>query len=389
MNDNLSLLKEEETNNSNIPNEASEVTMSDASTTPPSLSSAVVLSEPRFHIADCSSMRPHRLTVRDVILEEYYHTLPASFSLLLHCTLYVVIYSLIAMIVEWVCKDIDMYYFAVMLLSLCMSRMTGNIYNWNDTSIYQKRIDFQLRNKWYLRLWDVKLRNFFEGDAIRSRYEKCVVRRGDSCSIASSPCEGRSKKIWGRRIKLVLDCCSFFLCYKSVEHFVGRIAPIPGGGGESSSVVQRRVSHACPSVMSALDNPYTLDILKSIAKVDVQTEEMKGWITNAKNCGWSITSGGTKKLNNLHISDKVEGNWHMEGVYYPGTIVEITNDGNFAIVRYDDNGSLETLSSDNVRHASEKYAKYVDQAKGLMFLVTVTALGLGLLYAYDMPFLLI
>ena len=141
-NANLSLLKEETTNDS-IPNEASEVTMSDASTTPPSSSSsAVVLSEPRFHIADCSSMRPHRLTVRDFILEEYYHTLPASFSLLLHCTLYVVIYSLIAMIVEWVCKDIDMYYFAVMLSSLCMSRMTGNIYNWNDTSIYQKRLTF-------------------------------------------------------------------------------------------------------------------------------------------------------------------------------------------------------------------------------------------------------
>jgi len=398
VNANLSLLKEEETNNSIIPNEASEVTMSDASTTPPTSSSAVVLSEPRFHIADCSSMPPHRLTVRDVILEEYYHTLPASFSLLLHCTLYVVIYSLIAMIVEWVCKDIDMYYFAVMLLSLCMSRMTGNIYNWNDTSIYQKRLDFQLMNKWNLRLWDVKLRNFFEGDAIRSRYKKCVGRRGDSCSTSSSPCEGRSKNIWGRRIKLVLDCCSFFLCYKSVEHFVGRIAPIPSlllpstlvGGGESSSVVhQRRVSHACPSVMSALDNPYALDILKSIAKVEVQTEEMKGWITNAKNCGWSSTSGGTKKLNNLHIGDKVEGNWHMEGVYYPGTIVEIINDGHSAIVRYDDNGSFETLSSDNVRHASEKYAKYIDQAKELMFLVTVTALCLGLLYAYDVPFLLI
>lgn len=391
MNANLSLLKEETTNNS-IPNEASEVTMLDASTTPPS-SSAVVLSEPRFHIADYSSMRPRRLTLRDVILEEYYHTLPASFSLLLHCTLYVAIYSLIAMIVEWVCKDIDMYYFAVMLLSLCMSRMTGNIYNWNDTSIYQKRIDFQLRNKWYLRLWDVKLRNFFEGDAIRSRYEKCVGRRG-----GEDTCTTRSKIIWGRKIKLVLDCCSFFLFYKSVEHFIGRVAPIPSsllpstqvGGGESSSVVhQRRVSHACPNVMSALDNPYALDILMSIAKVEVQTEEMKDWITNAKNCGWSSTSGGTKKLNNLHIGDKVEGNWHMEGVYYPGTIVEIINDGHSAIVTYDDNGSFETLSSDHVRHASEKYAKYVDQAKGLMFLVTVTALGLGLLYSYDMPFLLI
>lgn len=179
-----------------------------------------------------------------------------------------------------------------------------------------------------------------------------------------------------------------------MEHFVGRIAPIPslllpGGVESSSSVVQRRVSHACPSVMSALDNPYALDILKSIAKVEVQTEEMKGWITNAKNCGWSGTSGGTKKLNNLHIGDKVEGNWHMEGVYYPGTIVEIINDGHSAIVRYDDNGSFETLSSDNVRHASEKYSKYIDHSKELMFLVTVTALCLGLLYAYDLPFLLL
>ena len=76
-------------------------------------------------------------------------------------------------------------------------------------------------------------------------------------------------------------------------------------------------------------------------------------------------------------------------MYYPGTIVEIINDGHSAIVRYDDNGSFETLSSDNVRHASEKYSKYIDHSKELMFLVTVTALCLGLLYAYDLPFLLL
>ena len=116
---------------------------------------------------------------------------------------------------------------------------------------------------------------------------------------------------------------------------------------------------------------------------------MKGWIMNAKNCGWPGASSEMKKINDLHIGDKVEGNWHMEGVYYPGTIVEITIDGYSAIVRYDDNGSFETLTTDNVRRASEKYAKFVDQVKELMFLITVTVTCLGLLYIYDIPFLLI
>jgi hypothetical protein len=391
VNANLSLLEVKvETNNSH-PNTMGEEVI-DFTTSP---SSSLEASNPRFDNADSSSiLRHHRWMVRDVIFDEYYHTLPASFSLLLHCTLYIVLYSLIANIVDTLKfenNNVDMYYFTIMLVSLCMSRMTGNVYNWNDNTIYQKRIDFQLRNKWYLKLWDVKLRNFLEGDAIRSRYEKNT----------SSLCEGQRRKIWGRRIKVVLDCCSFFLCYKSVEHFIGRVVPVPssllpsmqgGGGGESSSsVVHQRhdVSHACPSVMSALDNPYTLDILNSVSKLEVQTEEMKGWITNAKNCGWSDASSGKKKINDLHVGDKVEGNWHMEGVYYPGIIVEITNDDYSVIVRYDDNGSFETLSTDNVRRVSDKYAKFVDQVKEPMFLVTVTVTCLGLLYAYDIPFLLI
>ena len=64
--------------------------------------------------------------------------------------------------------------------------------------------------------------------------------------------------------------------------------------------------------------PYRDSVAQSATGVDCRagaeagaTEEMKGWITNAKNCGWSSTSGGTKELNNLHIGDKVEGNWHI------------------------------------------------------------------------------
>lgn len=47
--------------------------------------------------------------------------------------------------------------------------------------------------------------------------------------------------------------------------------------------------------------------------------------------------------------DKVEGNYCMEGTFYSGVVLEISDDGNSVVVQYDDDGTTEKLSLDNVR----------------------------------------
>jgi len=55
------------------------------------------------------------------------------------------------------------------------------------------------------------------------------------------------------------------------------------------------------------------------------------------------------KADGFRVGDKVEGNYFLEGTYYPGVVVEVCEDGNSLVVQYDDDGSTETLSNENVR----------------------------------------
>lgn len=51
----------------------------------------------------------------------------------------------------------------------------------------------------------------------------------------------------------------------------------------------------------------------------------------------------------FHVGDKVEGNYFLEGNYYPGVVESISNDGAVINVKYDDDGTVESLPSNNVR----------------------------------------
>ncbi len=46
---------------------------------------------------------------------------------------------------------------------------------------------------------------------------------------------------------------------------------------------------------------------------------------------------------------KVMGNYCMEGTFYSGVVVEVCDDGNSVVIQYDDDGTTEKLSLDNVR----------------------------------------
>lgn len=55
------------------------------------------------------------------------------------------------------------------------------------------------------------------------------------------------------------------------------------------------------------------------------------------------------KAEGFHVGDKIEGNYFLEGTFYPGVIVEVCEDGASVIVKYDDDQSTEQLSNENVR----------------------------------------
>jgi hypothetical protein len=80
------------------------------------------------------------------------------------------------------------------------------------------------------------------------------------------------------------------------------------------------------------------------------------------------------KADVLHVGDKAEGNYFMEGTYYPGVILEISDDGNSVTIQYDDDGSSETLSNENVRSleppseilAAQTFALSDEEALGII-----------------------
>ena len=51
----------------------------------------------------------------------------------------------------------------------------------------------------------------------------------------------------------------------------------------------------------------------------------------------------------FQIGDKVEANYFLEGTYYPGIVDSISDDGLMITVKYDDDGSTESLTVENVR----------------------------------------
>eukprot|EP00956_Cyclotella_meneghiniana_P017644 scaffold28932_cov72-Cyclotella_meneghiniana.AAC.3 len=55
------------------------------------------------------------------------------------------------------------------------------------------------------------------------------------------------------------------------------------------------------------------------------------------------------KAAGFKCGDKVEANYFMEGTFYPGVIIEVNEDGSNVVVQYEDDGSSEELTVENVR----------------------------------------
>jgi len=388
--------------------------------------------------------------IRCALLEECHHALPAAFSLVVHCVLYYQFYAIVSAFADWLCYSVvarwcaggwwgaDGFYASALLLSVLAGRVTGTLYDWNDSAPCRMLIEMQLRNRWHLQSWDARLMNYFSGDAIRSRHER---RRGGGEGVgredggggehvdnAALPIRVRRGARWGPGAKRVLDLISFFLCYKSVEHFLWRVGPSttppppsamvnegaprppppPGqrGGGRSSSSSsssisrgRRRVSHACTAVVGALGNPYASEILDWIASRAAESDDdvvARGYVANAMNCGWSGPRTTTTS------DDDGDHPW----LYYDGNdestdsstdVVEANDDesdrpttpiaeGGNVIAPPDDDYDDERR---NVVLAACPIPGPVDWWMEQLFVFASTAICLGLLYACGIPFLLI
>ena len=388
------------------------------------------------------------MMIRCALLEEWNHALPAAFSLVVHCVLYYQFYAMISTFADWLCYcparwqwyaggggggggwwwwDADKFYASALFLSVLAGRVTGTLYDWNDNAPYRMLIDMQLRNRWVLRSWDARLMNYFSGDAIRSRYEREVDNAVPPIRV------GRVTR-WGPGAKRVLDLISFFLCYKSVEHFLWRVGPSsttpppppamvndgaprpPGRGGgrrssssssssslsssSSSSRGRRRVSHECTAVVGALGNPYASAMLDWIASRAAESAHddvvARGYVANAMNCGWSGPRTTTTR------DDDGDRPW----TYYDGND-ENTDSSSEFVEANDDESDRPTMpiaeggntiappdddydeSRNIVPAAGEPIPGPVDWLKEQLFVFASTAICLGLLYACGIPFLLI
>mmetsp|Transcript_31475 Transcript_31475/g.67996 ORF Transcript_31475/g.67996 Transcript_31475/m.67996 type:complete len:750 (-) Transcript_31475:81-2330(-) len=80
----------------------------------------------------------------------------------------------------------------------------------------------------------------------------------------------------------------------------------------------------------------TLSLMKLIVEEDKMMKEHAEKESRGKAAGF-------------HVGDKAEGNYFMEGTFYPGVIVDVAEDGNSVVIQYDDDQSQETLTNENVR----------------------------------------
>ena len=92
----------------------------------------------------------------------------------------------------------------------------------------------------------------------------------------------------------------------------------------------------------------TLKLFELMEKQDAEAEKVKESLSRVGNVA------GTGNM--LQAGDRVEGDYFMEGTYYPGTVLDVTTKENadgepqfWVTVQYDDDGSSETLPRDHVR----------------------------------------
>ncbi|KAL7554562.1 hypothetical protein ACHAWF_018020 [Thalassiosira exigua] len=397
--------------------------------------------------------RPGRRTppgaIRSMILEERHHSLPGAFSLVVHCVLYITIaqcfgramdrlgYCILEKVYKWDVRSNwfdygrfdDAFHLAFLGLALVLSRATGVLYDWNEERGYQRRVYFHLRNKWFLKFRDARLLDFFSGGELREEYEPDEA--GGGGDGGEDRTEPRGSKRWGPRLKGLVDLVSFFVMYKCVDHFVSSwgahpasditeavMAGLPsrsearGGGGARNRRLDHgaRHSYACASVTSVLDGPYGSDMLEWIATSGAAHEEgARDWIANAIECGWrgpasparEVAEGGGAGGRSDSCAAKAGEDVDFDD--------DDDDDADACEADADENGSalITTWNRRFLSAQDERYFKetvsldqfhdimgdpsptFYDPSREAWFYVAITVVAVGVLWACNIPFLLI
>jgi hypothetical protein len=87
------------------------------------------------------------------------------------------------------------------------------------------------------------------------------------------------------------------------------------------------------TIMHLLD-----DVLKLIAESKTEEEEL-----DCHKKRIEVTGAG------FQVGDRVQGNYYLEGNFYPGVVTSVSEDGIEFFVKYDDDGSIESLTKEHVR----------------------------------------
>mmetsp|Transcript_56364 Transcript_56364/g.136730 ORF Transcript_56364/g.136730 Transcript_56364/m.136730 type:complete len:769 (+) Transcript_56364:50-2356(+) len=99
-----------------------------------------------------------------------------------------------------------------------------------------------------------------------------------------------------------------------------------------------------PSQHASVPDPVLIDLLQTILdlidKSETEAEEARQHKKKAISASPSRT---------FQVGDRVFANYFLEGTYYTAVVDEVSDDGSDITVMYDDDGSKETLNSDNVR----------------------------------------
>ena len=86
-----------------------------------------------------------------------------------------------------------------------------------------------------------------------------------------------------------------------------------------------------------------MHLLEDILKLMEESQQEKEELESHRKRG-----GGTHSVG-FQVGDRVEGNYCLEGTYYEAVVESVSEDGNEVVVKYDDDGSSETLTKEHVR----------------------------------------
>ena len=252
---------------------------------------------------------------------------------------------------------------------------------------------------------DMRIMNWFSGDEIADKYEGNVNKKSGL---------NHKGKIWGPKLKCMLDIFSFYLCYGCIEHFVIESGPTTLfsmretvlKGLPSQQLYQQWASNLgndegelhcikSGSHYNATDECLDPSMLKNEYVSDVWN-----WIMNSNRCGWTADDDGGGNENEDEDKDHPEkqgGASSSTSFSSTGAVVQKFQPWKQAdeewrrLINIRDDEYLRVNVSLDAYYAlvGDPYADFVDPVREQLFFLAMTGISMLCLYWYGIPYTLI